>query len=105
MPGLAYQLGILLASPTNTIQYALRDHVGYQWAIASFEIVSILALALLATGCAGSGNWTRPDTSKEAAAADYSACQSLAREATQRDDAITIAISKTGDRVLKIGDQ
>ena len=47
MPGLAYQIGILLASPTNTIQYALRDLVGYQWAIASFEIVSIVALAMI----------------------------------------------------------
>jgi SHS family lactate transporter-like MFS transporter len=47
MPGLAYQLGILLASPTNTIQYALRDRVGYQWAIAAFEIVTIAALTLL----------------------------------------------------------
>jgi len=47
MPGLAYQLGILLASPTNTIQYALRDLIGYQWAIASFEIVSIVALAVI----------------------------------------------------------
>src|SRR5712672_1250660 len=47
MPGLAYQLGILLASPTNNIQYALRDRVGYQWAIAGFEIVTIAALTLL----------------------------------------------------------
>jgi MFS transporter, SHS family, lactate transporter len=47
MPGLAYQLGILLASPTNTIQYALRDRVGYQWALAGFEIVTIAALSLL----------------------------------------------------------
>jgi SHS family lactate transporter-like MFS transporter len=47
MPGLAYQLGILLASPTNTIQYALRDRIGYQWAIAGFEIVTIAALTLL----------------------------------------------------------
>jgi SHS family lactate transporter-like MFS transporter len=47
MPGLAYQLGILIASPTNTIQYALRDRVGYQWAIAGFEIVTIAALSLL----------------------------------------------------------
>jgi SHS family lactate transporter-like MFS transporter len=45
MPGLAYQLGILLASPTNSIEYALRDRVGYQWAIAGFEIVTILTLA------------------------------------------------------------
>jgi MFS transporter, SHS family, lactate transporter len=47
MPGLAYQLGILLASPTNSIQYALRDRVGYQWAIAGFEVVTIAALAIL----------------------------------------------------------
>src|SRR6266516_1746676 len=47
MPGLAYQLGILFASPTNSIQYALRDRVGYQWAIAGFEIVTILTLATL----------------------------------------------------------
>jgi SHS family lactate transporter-like MFS transporter len=47
MPGLAYQLGILLASPTNSIQYALRDHVGYQRAIAGFEVVTIVTLAIL----------------------------------------------------------
>ena len=47
MPGLAYQLGILLASPTNSIQYALRDRVGYQWAIAGFEIVTIAVLTVL----------------------------------------------------------
>jgi SHS family lactate transporter-like MFS transporter len=47
MPGLAYQLGILFAAPTNSIQYALRDHVGYQWAIAGFEIVTIVSLAML----------------------------------------------------------
>ena len=47
MPGLAYQMGILFAAPTNSIQYALRDRVGYQWAIAGFEIVTILALAVL----------------------------------------------------------
>jgi MFS transporter, SHS family, lactate transporter len=47
MPGLAYQLGILMASPTNSIQYALRDFVGYQWALAGFEIVTILTAAIL----------------------------------------------------------
>ena len=47
MPGLAYQLGILLASPTNSIQYALRDRVGYQWAMAGFQIVTVAALVLL----------------------------------------------------------
>ncbi len=47
MPGLTYQLGILIASPTSSIQYALRDRVGYQWAIAGFEIVTILTLTVL----------------------------------------------------------
>jgi MFS transporter, SHS family, lactate transporter len=47
MPGLTYQLGILLASPTNSIQYALRERFGYSWALASFETVTIVSLALL----------------------------------------------------------
>ncbi len=47
MPGLTYQLGILFASPTNNIEYALRDRVGYQWAIAGFEVVTILTLGVL----------------------------------------------------------
>ncbi|GAC1662612.1 MAG: MFS transporter [Candidatus Acidiferrum sp.] len=42
MPGLAYQLGNLLASPTNSVQYALRDRVGYPWALAGFEVATIL---------------------------------------------------------------
>jgi SHS family lactate transporter-like MFS transporter len=50
MPGLAYQLGILFASPTNSVQYALRDRFGYQWAIAGFEIVTIVTLAVLLWG-------------------------------------------------------
>jgi MFS transporter, SHS family, lactate transporter len=47
MPGLTYQLGILLASPTNSIQYALRGKFGYSWALAGFETATILVLALL----------------------------------------------------------
>jgi SHS family lactate transporter-like MFS transporter len=47
MPGLAYQLGILIASPVNTIQHALRDRVGYSWALAGFEIVVMLVLTIL----------------------------------------------------------
>jgi MFS transporter, SHS family, lactate transporter len=42
LPGLSYHLGILVASPTNTIEYALRDHVGYAWAMAGFEIAVIV---------------------------------------------------------------
>ncbi len=47
VPGLAYQLGILLASPVNTIEYALRDRIGYGWALAGFETAVILLLATL----------------------------------------------------------
>jgi SHS family lactate transporter-like MFS transporter len=47
VPGLAYQLGILFASPVNTIEYALRDWIGYGWALASFETATILVLATL----------------------------------------------------------
>jgi MFS transporter, SHS family, lactate transporter len=47
MPGLAYQLGILIAAPTVSVEYALRDRVGYQWALAGFEIVTILILAVI----------------------------------------------------------
>ena len=46
MPGLAYQLGILFAAPTNTIEYALRDHFGYSWALAGFEIANITMLVI-----------------------------------------------------------
>jgi SHS family lactate transporter-like MFS transporter len=47
MPGLAYQLGILLASPTNSVQFALHNRFGYQWALAGFEVVTIFVLAVL----------------------------------------------------------
>ena len=50
MPGLAYQLGILFASPTNSIEYALRHRFGYEWALAGFEIVTIVSLAILLRG-------------------------------------------------------
>src|SRR5260370_10810234 len=52
MPGLAYQLRILLAAPPNSISYALHICFGYQWAIAGFEILTIPSLALLL--CIGS---------------------------------------------------
>jgi len=45
--GLVYQCGILFAAPTSSIEYSLRDRIGYQWAITTFEIVTILSLSLL----------------------------------------------------------
>jgi len=47
VPGLSYQLGVLLAAPTNSVQYGLRGLVGYSWALASFEIVVIVTLGIL----------------------------------------------------------
>jgi SHS family lactate transporter-like MFS transporter len=47
VPGLAYQFGILIAAPVNTIQHMLRDHIGYQWALAGFEIVTIVVLTIV----------------------------------------------------------
>jgi SHS family lactate transporter-like MFS transporter len=47
MPGLCYQLGILIAAPTNSLQYALRSRFGYQWALAGFEVITIITLAIL----------------------------------------------------------
>jgi SHS family lactate transporter-like MFS transporter len=47
VPGLAYQLGILFASPVNTIEYTLRDRIGYGWALAAFEAAVIAALLAL----------------------------------------------------------
>jgi MFS transporter, SHS family, lactate transporter len=51
LPGLAYQLGILIAAPINSIEYALSSRVGYSWALAGFEAVNIaLLIVVLALG-------------------------------------------------------
>jgi SHS family lactate transporter-like MFS transporter len=56
MPGLAYQLGILFAAGTNTIEYAMRDKLGYGWALAAFEIATIgLLITVLALGSENKG--------------------------------------------------
>jgi len=49
VPGLAYQFGILIAAPVNTIQHALRDRIGYSWALAGFEVVTMVVLATVLT--------------------------------------------------------
>lgn len=51
LPGLAYQLGILIASPVNSIEYALRSRFGYGWALAGFQTVNIgVLITVLALG-------------------------------------------------------
>jgi SHS family lactate transporter-like MFS transporter len=46
MPGFAYQLGILFAAPTNSIEFALQRKIGYAWALAVFETVNIVFLGI-----------------------------------------------------------
>ena len=47
LPGFTYQIGLLLAASTPTIEFALRDRLGYPWALTSFELIAIIGLALL----------------------------------------------------------
>jgi SHS family lactate transporter-like MFS transporter len=47
LPGFTYQVGILLAALTPTVEFALRDRLGYAWALTSFELVVIAALSLM----------------------------------------------------------
>jgi SHS family lactate transporter-like MFS transporter len=46
-PGLVYQFGVLFGSPTNSIEYALRDRFGYGWALAIFEGATVAALMIV----------------------------------------------------------
>jgi len=48
-PGFVYQLGVLVASPAVTFEYALRNRLGYPWALTAFEGSVILALFCLFT--------------------------------------------------------
>jgi len=47
LPGFTYQIGILLASSTPSIEFALRDHLGYAWALTAFELVVIATLSIV----------------------------------------------------------
>jgi SHS family lactate transporter-like MFS transporter len=47
LPGFTYQIGILFAASTPSIEFALRDRVGYAWALTAFELVVIAALVLM----------------------------------------------------------
>jgi SHS family lactate transporter-like MFS transporter len=47
LPGFTYQIGILFASATPTIEFALQRRLGYAWALTAFELIVIAALALM----------------------------------------------------------
>jgi SHS family lactate transporter-like MFS transporter len=46
VPGLAYQMGIVLAARTPVAEYGLSKRLGYSWALAGFEIFTIVVLAI-----------------------------------------------------------
>jgi SHS family lactate transporter-like MFS transporter len=48
-PGFVYQLGVLLGSPAVSFEYALRNRLGYPWALTSFEACVIIALCFIFT--------------------------------------------------------
>jgi len=47
LPGFTYQVGILLAASTPTVEFALRDRLGYAWALTAFELMVIACLSLM----------------------------------------------------------
>jgi MFS transporter, SHS family, lactate transporter len=46
-PGFVYQLGVLLASPATAVEFVLRDHFGYPWALTMFEATVILLMIVI----------------------------------------------------------
>jgi SHS family lactate transporter-like MFS transporter len=46
-PGVVYQLGMLMGAPSVGIEFGLRRTFGYSWALAAFEMASIVALVVL----------------------------------------------------------
>ena len=46
-PGFVYQLGVLIASPAVSIEYALQKRLGYPWALTLFEGVVIVSLIVI----------------------------------------------------------
>ena len=46
-PGFAYQAGVLLASPATAVEFLLRDHFGYPWALTMFEGAVIVLMIVI----------------------------------------------------------
>jgi hypothetical protein len=42
-----YQLGVLISSPVPPIENFMQAHLGYPWALTTFELMVIAALVLL----------------------------------------------------------
>jgi SHS family lactate transporter-like MFS transporter len=46
-PGIVYQLGTLLAAPATAVEFSLRDHFGYPWALTIFEVAVIVLMIVI----------------------------------------------------------
>jgi SHS family lactate transporter-like MFS transporter len=46
-PGFVYQLGVLIASPATAVEFVLRDHFGYPWALTMFEVGVIVLMIVI----------------------------------------------------------
>jgi SHS family lactate transporter-like MFS transporter len=46
-PGVVYQLGVLISAPAVVVEFTLRKHFGYQWALTIFEMCVIFVLFLI----------------------------------------------------------
>jgi len=46
-PGIVYQLGTLLAAPATAVEFRLRDHFGYSWALTAFEAGLIVLMIVI----------------------------------------------------------
>lgn len=46
-PGFVYQLGVLIASPATAVEFMLRDHFGYPWALTMFEASAIAVMIVI----------------------------------------------------------
>jgi SHS family lactate transporter-like MFS transporter len=46
-PGFVYQLGVLIASPATAVEFMLRDHFGYPWALTMFEASAIVLMIVI----------------------------------------------------------
>jgi MFS transporter, SHS family, lactate transporter len=44
--GLAYQFGVLFGSPAGSIEYALKNRIGYEWSLAIFEGCTVILLMI-----------------------------------------------------------
>ena len=67
-PGFVYQFGVLLASPATAVEFLLRDHFGYPWALTMFEASAIvLTIVLLWFGAEARNRSFLRDTERDPA--------------------------------------